>query len=246
MSLEERVVKLGLHGVLENWDKYKKQSWLEPLVKCEEKARQQRGLERRLKNAKLGAFKTVVDFDWKWPKKIDRAHIEEVFSLDFIGDNSNVVLIGPNGVGKTLFAKNLVYKAVLAGYSGRFTTASEMLNDLAGKDSSAARTRCARKYIRPQILAIDEIGYLSYDNRHADLLFEIVSQRYEQKPTVITTNKAFGEWNEVFPNATCVVTLVDRLVHRSEIINIDAESYRLKESKEAAAKKKKSRRRRKK
>ena len=245
MTLEERVVKLGLHGVLENWDQYKKQGWLEPLVECEEKARQQRGLERRLKNAKLGAFKTVVDFDWKWPKKIDRAHIEEVFSLDFVGDNSNVVLIGPNGVGKTLFAKNLVYKAVLAGYSGRFTTASEMLNDLAGKDSSAARTRCVRKYIRPQILAIDEIGYLSYDNRHADLLFEIVSQRYEHKPTVITTNKTFGEWNEVFPNATCVVTLVDRLVHRSEIINIDAESYRLKESKEAAAKKKKSRQRRK-
>ena len=243
MSLEERVIKLGLHGVLENWDKYKKQRWLKPLVECEEKARQQRGLERRLKNAKLGAFKAVVDYDWKWPKKIDRAHIEEVFSLDFINDNANVVLIGPNGVGKTLFAKNLVYKAVLAGYSGRFTTASEMLNDLAGKDSSAARTRCARKYIRPQILAIDEIGYLSYDNRHADLLFEIVSQRYEHKPTVITTNKAFGEWNEVFPNATCVVTLVDRLVHRSEIINIDAASYRLKESKEAAAKKKKSRRR---
>ena len=81
MTLEERVVKLGLHGVLENWDQYKKQGWLEPLVECEEKARQQRGLERRLKNAKLGAFKTVVDFDWKWPKKIDRAHIEEVFFL---------------------------------------------------------------------------------------------------------------------------------------------------------------------
>ena len=89
---------------------------------------------------------------------------------------------------------------------------------------------------RPGLLAIDEVGYLSYSNRHADLLYEVVSRRYQQKSTVITTNKAFGEWNEIFPNASCVVTLIDRLVHRSEIVKLAGESYRLKEAKERAAK----------
>ena len=117
-----------------------------------------------------------------------------------------------------------------------------MLNDLAAQDSSRALQRRVRHYCRPQLLCVDELGYLSYDNRHADLLFEVVSRRYAaDKPVVITTNKAFGEWGEVFPSATCVVTLVDRLVHRSEIVTIAGESYRLKESKEAAARRAKKR-----
>ena len=107
-----------------------------------------------------------------------------------------------------------------------------MLNDLAAQDGDSALKRRLASYARPQLLVIDEVGYLSYSNRHADLLFEIVSRRYEEKSTLVTTNRPFAEWNEVFPNASCVVSLVDRLIHRSEILIIDGESYRLKEAKE--------------
>ncbi len=143
---------------------------------------------------------------------------------------------------------NPAHQAVLAGATARFLTASELLNSLAELDSSASLQRRLNLFARPQLLVLDELGYLSYDTRHADLLFEVVSRRYEKRPTVITTNKAFADWGEVFPNATCVVTIVDRLVHRCEVVTIEGESYRLKEHKEASrqrARKRAARRKRK-
>ena len=123
---------------------------------------------------------------------------------------------------------------ILQGHTVLFTTAANMLNDLAALDSDNALRRKIRHYAKPAFLIIDEVGYLAYSNRHADLLFEIINQRYEQRSILITTNRPFAEWNEVFPNAACVVSLIDRLVHHSEIIAIDGESYRMKEAKEQA------------
>jgi DNA replication protein DnaC len=117
-----------------------------------------------------------------------------------------------------------------------------MLNELAAIDSDSALRRRTKYYAQPALLVIDEVGYLSYSNRHADLLFDIISQRYEKKSTFITTNKAFSEWREIFPNATCVVSIVDRLVHHSEIVNIEGDSYRLKEAKEKNLERQQSRR----
>jgi DNA replication protein DnaC len=147
----------------------------------------------------------------------------------------NLILVGPNGVGKSMIAQNLAYQAIHSGATALFLTASQILNDLAAQEGTRALHNRLRRYYRPKLLVIDELGYLSYDHRHADLLFEIVSRRYANKSILITTNKPFAEWNEVFPNATCVVTLVDRLVHHAEIIPIDGESYRFKEAKEQAA-----------
>jgi DNA replication protein DnaC len=118
-----------------------------------------------------------------------------------------------------------------------------MLNDLAAQDSAAALDRRLRHYCRPSLLAVDELGYLSYDARYADLLFEVVTRRYQQRSTIFTTNKPFAEWNQVFPNAACVVTIVDRLVHKAEILTIEGESYRLKEARERAAQKARARKR---
>lgn len=237
----ERAYKLGLWGVLAHWEHYATQPWLEDLLAHEETERKRRSLERRIKSARIGRFKSIADFDWAWPKEIPRAVIEELFSLQFIADVTNVVLIGPNGVGKSMIAQNLAHHAVLNGHTVRFTTASAMLNELASQDGAMALQRRIQHYCRPDLLVIDEVGYLSYDNRHADLLFEVVTRRYQERPLIVTTNKVFKEWNAVFPNAACVVTLIDRMVHRSEIVKIDGESYRLKEAKEAAAKRAKQR-----
>jgi DNA replication protein DnaC len=235
------VRRLGLYGLLAHWEEVHHCDWLPRLLDYEQAERQRRSLERRLGSARLESFKPLADFDWQWPKKIDRAAVEELCSLEFLTETANVVLIGPNGTGKTMIAKNLVHLALLRGHSARFTTASAMLNDLAAQDSASALQRRLRHYCRPGILAVDELGYLSYNARSADLLFEVVSRRYHQRSTIITTNKIFADWKEVFPNAASVVALIDRLVHRAEIITIEGESYRLKEAHEHAAQKARTR-----
>jgi DNA replication protein DnaC len=233
--LRERAQRLGLHGLLACWEQFGKAAWVEPLLLAEEAERQRRSLERRVRAAKLGRFKPLADFDWNWPRSADRALVEELFTLGFLRVGANVVFVGPNGVGKTTLAQNLTHQAVLAGHTALRTTASEMLGDLVAQDGPVALRRRLSRYCAPQLLCIDEVGYLSYDTRHADLLFEVVHRRQEGKSTVVTTNRPFAEWSDVFPNAACVVALVDRLVHKAEIVRIDADSYRLKEAKEREA-----------
>ena len=241
-GLHERIHRLGLYGVLAHWNEMAAEPWVERLCELEEQERRRRSLERRLKFARIGPFKPMADFDWSWPTKINREAIDELFTLAFVQEGVNAVLLGPNGVGKSMVIRNLAHQALLRGSTVRFTTASDMLNDLATQDSSAALRRRLGRYCQPKLLCIDEVGYLSYDNRYADLLFEVVTRRYEEPCSIVlSTNKPFGEWAQVFPNAACVVTLVDRFLHRAEIIDIEGESYRLKEAKERAASKAKTR-----
>ena len=240
-SLLARAKALGLVGVLDDWDRYGDAAWLPELLAAEETARRKRSVERRIRSAHIGRFKPMADFDWSWPQEIDRVAVQELFTFRFAEEAANVVLVGPNAVGKSMICRNLAHQAALGGLTVRFTTASAMLNDLAAQDGSRALNLALAKYTRPRILFVDEVGYLSYGNRHADLLFEVVTRRYEERSIVISTNKPFAEWGEVFPNASCVVTLVDRLVHRSEIISITADSYRLKEAKERATRKERDR-----
>jgi DNA replication protein DnaC len=240
--LLQRIRALGLFGLAFRWNEVRDLPWIPTLLEFEESDRQRRSLERRLRNARIGAFKPIADFDWEWPRKLDRESVDDLFTLGFIDEGSNVVFIGQNGVGKTMIIKNLAHQALVHGHTVRFTTASDMLAELAAQDSSQSLARRLRRFCNPALLCVDEVGYLSYDNRYADLLFEVVSRRYQaRRPIVLSTNKVFDDWSQVFPNAACVVTLIDRLVHRCEQVEIDADSYRLKEAKEQAAAKAKAR-----
>ena len=233
-TLRARAEALNLHGLLAHWSEVATEAWLAPMLDWEEQERARRSLERRLRAAHIGRFKPLCDFDWTWPKRCDRAAVEALMTLDFLKEAANVVLVGPNGVGKSMFAQNIAHQAVIDGHTVLFTSAGQLLGDLCALDSDSALRRRLRHYARPQLLVIDEVGYLSYSNRHADMMFELISRRYQNKSTLVTTNRAFAEWREVFPNAACVVSLVDRLVHNAEIVAIEGESYRLKEARDRA------------
>ena len=237
----KRALALQLHGVLAHWADCAEQPWLESLLAWEESERSRRSLERRLRCAHIGRFKPLTDFDWAWPEQCDQAAIAELMTLDFLHSATNAILVGPSGLGKTTIAQNIAHQATLQGHTVLFTTAGQLLGELASLDSDSALRYRLRRYAAPSLLVVDEVGYLSYSNRHADLLFELISRRHEKKSTLITTNKSFGEWSEVFPNAACVVALIDRLVHHAEIIPIKGESYRHKEAQERAAAKAKKR-----
>ena len=243
-TLIDRARDLGLHGLLAHWDEIGEPDWLARLIAWEEDERRARSLRRRLGAARIGRFKPLADFDWEWPRRCDRMAVEDLMTLDFLDEAANVVLVGPNGVGKSTVAANIAHRAVLAGHTVRFATAASMLGELAAIDSDTLLQRKLRFYARQHLLVIDEVGYLSYSNRHADLLFNIVSSRSQQRSTIITTNRPFAEWGEAFPNASCVVALVDRLVHNAEIVAIDGDSYRRKEAEERQKERAAERRRR--
>lgn len=233
-DLKEKARKLGFKALAANWSEYANEPCIKRLLEQEESDKHRRSLERRLRESQINELKPAAEFDWAWPKKIDRELIEDLFALKFVEEPANVVFLGPNGVGKTMLAKNLIHKALMAGYKTKFTPASQMLNDLSSQDGASARLKCLRKYTGPDLLAIDELGYLSYDNRYADLLYEVLNGRYTKSSTILTTNKPFQEWGEVFPNAGCIVTLVDRLMHKAEVVFIEGDSYRKKEAVERA------------
>lgn len=203
---------------------------IELLAEREGQHRAKKSLERRLARSRIGRFKAMADYDWHWPKRIDRDAVESALRLEFLEGGRNIVLVAPQGLGKTMIARNIAHQAVLAGHSVLFVTAAQLLLDLAAQDSARALERRFRHYCRPTLLCIDEIGYLSYDARNADLLFQIVSRRYENKSIVMTTNLAFSDWPTIFPNATCATALIDRTVHHADVIAIEGDSYRRREA----------------
>lgn len=233
--IAEQLTSLGLRHAAANLDDLVAMSTkrrlgpletIELLVEREGQYRAKKSLERRLARSRIGRFKPMADYEWNWPTRIDRDAIESALRLEFLDGGRNIVLVAPQGLGKTMIARNIAHQAVLGGHSVLFVTAAQLLLDLAAQDSARSLERRFRHYCRPTLLCLDEIGYLSYDARNADLLFQVISRRYEHKSIVMTTNLAFSDWPTIFPNATCATALIDRTVHHADVVAIEGDSYR--------------------
>lgn len=242
MTLAQKLKLSGLRYLADHLDDVvalaTKKRWstvqiLEHIVALESDDRAKKSLDRRFARSHVGRFKPIADYDWNWPKQIDRPAIEAALRLDFLDGARNVILVAPNGLGKTMIAKNVAHQAIVAGHSVLFVTAAQMLLDLSAQDSARALDRRLKHYARPRLLCIDEIGYLSYDNRNADLLYEVIARRYEQKSLVLTTNLAFADWPTIFPNASSATALIDRVIHHADVTAIEGESFRKREAEAA-------------
>ena len=204
--------------------------YLTNLVEGEAHQRRDRAIQRLVKKARFPTIKTMDQFRWNWPSKINRLQIQNLFRLNFIDEKSNIILLGGVGLGKTHLSIALGHAACLAGYSVLFTTAIEAINSLSAAQAAGRLAQELRKYHKPKLLILDELGYLPIDKTGADLLFQIFSNRYEQGSMIITTNRAFKDWSEIFNNdATLTSAILDRLLHHAEPVVIEGNSYRMKE-----------------
>jgi len=246
-DLKANLERISLKSFAQNIDDFivraAKAKWtprriIEELCLIESNERARLSFELRLRFSGIGRFKPMADFNWNWPREIDRVIIEQALTLDFIQEGRNLILIGGNGLGKTMIAQNIAYNAVMAGHSVLFRSAADIIQNLQC-DSPMLRKRRLQTYVRPKLLVIDEVAYLSFDDNAADLLYEVINRRYESRSIIITTNRPFKDWNQVFPNATCIATLLDRLTHHADVSAIDGDSYRLHESQIEAEKRRK-------
>jgi len=242
-DIPDRLRELGLRAAADQLSdvvaRAAKERWgplqvFEHVADLEEKDRARRILERRLARSRLGRFKPIADFDWGWPSRIDRDRVEAALRLEFLAETRNVVLVAPQGLGKTMIAQNIAHEAILAGHSVLVVTAAQLLLDLAGQDSARSLDRRLRHYAKQSLLIIDEVGYLAFDNRNADLLFQVIARRYERKSLVLTTNLPFRDWPTIFPNATCATALIDRVIHHADVIAVEGKSYRLRQAEDRA------------
>jgi DNA replication protein DnaC len=204
--------------------------YLAQLVEGEFTTREMRSIERRIKNARFPVRKTLDDFQWSWPKKINRLQIQHLFRLGFIATCTNVVMIGNVGLGKTHLAIAMGHAACTSGHSVLFTTAIDIINTLATAQSAGQLKREIRRYLTPTVLIVDELGYLPIDKHGADLLFQIISGRYERAPIVLTTNRVYKHWAQIFNNdSTLTSAILDRVMHHVDTVVIEGKSFRMKD-----------------
>jgi DNA replication protein DnaC len=202
---------------------------LATLIGLEQAARQQRALQRRLREARLPKLKTLAEYDFTFPKRIPKAAILRLLDCDFIPRHGCAVLIGPTGTGKSHLLTALGYTAAERGYSVRHTRVVDMINHLTTAQINGLLGKALKAYVRPSLLLLDELGYLPIDKRGADLLFQVVAARYESGSIVLTTNRPFREWGALFDvDNTLATALIDRLMHHGEALVIQGDSYRMK------------------
>ena len=240
MKTAEMLKSLQLLYPLQNLDAITQQAtqkawslrdYLDHLLEGECQRRQTHAIARRIKQARFPVRKELVDFNWNWPTKINRAQVQDLFRLEFVPACANVIFVGGVGLGKTHLATALGQRACEAGHSVLFTTAVGMVNTLSAAHASQRLRQELRRYKRPALLIIDELGYLPIDKLGADLLFQVFSERYERGAIVLTTNKTYKHWPSIFNNdATLASAVLDRLLHHADTVLIEGKSWRMKNS----------------
>ena len=237
--VQEQLTYLKLPFIREHFEPLAKEAaqahwghvdYLAGLVEGEALDRQQRAIVRRIRQARFPVIKTLESFQWTWPRKINRLQVQNLFRLKFVEDKANVIILGGVGLGKTHLATALGYAACLKGHSVLFATAVDVINTLAAAQNAGRLKQELNKYLKPTLIILDEIGYLPIDKTGADLLFQIISKRYEQGAIVLTSNRVFKKWPEIFNNdSTLTSVLLDRLLHHAETVLIEGKSYRMKD-----------------
>jgi DNA replication protein DnaC len=231
VSVQEHYAHLATEAAQKQWTHV---DYLARLVELEAMRRQELTVQRRIAAARFPCVKTLDQFDWNWPKKINRTQIQNLFRLAFLPDKTNVIFIGGVGLGKSHLACALSYTACQAGHSVLFTTAVDIINTLTAAQAACRLKAELKRFLAPGILCIDEVGYLPIDKTGADLLFQVISQRYEHGSIVLTTNQAYKHWAKIFNNdSTLTSAVLDRLLHHAETVIIEGKSYRMKDQIEA-------------
>jgi DNA replication protein DnaC len=222
--IQENQQTLAAQAAREQWSH---QQYLARLIEGESLRRQDRCIARRIAGARFPLIKTLDQFDWNWPKKINRPQVQHLFNLGFLKDKANVTFVGGVGLGKSHLAIALGHAACLKGHSVLFTTAVEAINTLAAAQAQSRLKTELKKFLAPTVLVCDELGYLPIDKNGADLLFQIISGRYEKGSTLITTNLIYKHWSRIFNNDASITSAVlDRLLHHAETVIVEGKSYR--------------------
>ena len=239
LRLTQQLKALYLSFLAEHYqelaDEAARQQWsavqyLARLMEGETQRRHERQILRRVAAARFPVIKTLEQFNWTWPKKVNQAQVQNLFRLAFLKDQASVVFIGGVGLGKTHLATALGHAACLQGHAVLFTTAIEAINTLSTAQAQCRLKTELKKFLAPTLLVLDELGYLPIDKAGADLLFQIISGRYEKGSTVITTNQPYKNWARIFNNdATITSAVLDRLLHHAETILMEGKSYRMKD-----------------
>ena len=238
-KIHENLVYLKLPFIRDHYEELAKKAAQEQwshlrffgqLIQGEADFRYDRAIKRRIGMAKFPVIKTMDNFEWTWPKELNRLQVQNIFRLKFINEKANIIFLAGVGLGKTHLASALGYTACLQGYSVLFTSAVDVINTLSAAHASGTLKRDLTKYTKPDVLVLDELGYLPIDKAGADLLFQVISLRYEQGAMIITSNRAFKDWAEIFNNdATLTSAILDRLLHHAETVLIKGKSYRMKD-----------------
>ena len=225
--ITEHYAEVAGRAAKEEWSHLK---LLRTLIEGESEFRRDKATQRRIRQARFPVIKTLDGFLWSWPKKINKMQVQNLFKLNFVKSRSNVIFLGGVGLGKTHLATALAYTACLNGVTVLFTTAIDVINNLSAAQEVGRFQQELKKYLKPSLLVLDELGYLPIDKRGADLLFQVISHRYEQGSIVISTNRAFKNWPEIFNNdATLTSAILDRILHHAETVVIEGKSFRMKD-----------------
>lgn len=207
--------------------------FIDRLLQEELGARKERSFKARTRLAKISTLKTLTDFDFEAQPGIDQKLIQELASLSFLDRTDNVIFLGPPGVGKSHLALALTVRALEEGYTAYFTTLDQLMLDLKKAEAKGKFEQRLRKYVKPKVLLLDEVGYLPLDRTMANMLFQLVSRRYERGSIILTSNKSYAEWSDFLGDPVLAAAILDRLLHHSVTVNIRGESYRLRQRRKA-------------